>query len=243
MKAIIGVLLMLMLSSSLAFAAQFYASDFETDTIGEPPAGWEIGFEGNGEGAVIKDPLNAGNKVFAHTDLAFDQARHDVEGVIWTVGEEDWKNYIVEYDAYFPDDFYMGTLVRFQNDAAFYLFDRRVGGGPAAPTFDFWKNDGGWVNFASAGAFGAAPEEWYKFRLVVEDDNFQAFAKEMDDNTPFAEMEPILEGTDGAYETGKFALYGLIYVDNVVIGETEDDLTIAIEPAGKLATTWGDMKR
>jgi len=239
MRTIIVTLLMLMLSFSLAFAAQFYASDFESDTIGKEPKGWEIGFEGNGEATVIEDPLNAGNKVFAHSDLAEDQARHDVGGVIWTLGEEGWKDYIVEYDAYFPSDFYMGTLFRFQDSNTFYLFDRRMGG----PTFDFWKQQGGWVNFAAGAVFDAQPENWYRFRLVLEGENFQAYAKEMDDDTPFADMKPLLEGTDATYETGKFALYGLIYVDNVVIGETEGDLTIAVEPAGKLATTWGDMKR
>ena len=239
MRAIIVTLLMFMLLSSLAFAAQFYASDFESDTIGKPPAGWEIGFEGATEATVIKDPLNPGNKVFSHSDLAEDQSRHDVGGAIWVVGEEDWKNYIVEYDAYFPTDFYMGTLVRFQDGDAFYLFDRRIGG----PTFDFWRQQGGWTNFAAGAAFDAQPENWYRFRIIAEDDNFQAYAKEIDDDTPFADMDPLLEGTDATYETGKFGLYGLIYVDNVVIGETEGDLTIAVEPAGKLATTWGDMKR
>jgi hypothetical protein len=73
--------------------------------------------------------------------------------------------------------------------------------------------------------------------------NLGAYAKPIDDDTPFANMAPLQEGTEANFGTGKFGLYGLIYVDNVVIGETEDDLTIAVEPAGKLATTWGDMKR
>jgi hypothetical protein len=52
-----------------------------------------------------------------------------------------------------------------------------------------------------------------------------------------------MEGQDATFPAGKFGLYGLIYVDNVVIGETENDLTIAVEPAGKLATTWSAIKQ
>jgi len=52
-----------------------------------------------------------------------------------------------------------------------------------------------------------------------------------------------MTGTDGSFETGKFGLYGLIYVDNVVIGETPADLVIAVGSQGKLAATWGGIKR
>ena len=65
----------------------------------------------------------------------------------------------------------------------------------------------------------------------------------MDDNTQFSKMKPLISGQDAAYKKGKFGLYGLIYVDNVVIGEAETDMTIAVEPAGKLATTWSEIKK
>jgi len=42
---------------------------------------------------------------------------------------------------------------------------------------------------------------------------------------------------------GKVGLYGLIYIDNMVIGETEDDLVVApVEAKDKLAITWGALK-
>lgn len=228
-----------MLFSSLAFGRQFYASDFEKDTIGKAPQGWEIGFEGNGEATVIEDPVNNGNQVFAHTDLPQDQARHDVGGVIWVVGEEDWTDYIVEYDAYFPTDFYIGTLFRYQDDEAFYLFDRRQGG----PTFDFWmRKGGGWTNLAAGAAFAALPEDWFRFRLEIEGDTFRAYAKEADDNTPFTDIDPLLEGSDGSFASGKFGLYGLIYIDNIIIGEADEDMVFAVEPEEKLAITWGQIK-
>ncbi len=243
MRAIIAVLLMLMLLSSLAFAAQFYASDFESDTIGNEPAGWDIGFDGNGEATVIEDPLNSGNKVFAHSDLAHDQSRHDVGGNIWVVGDADWQDYVVEYDAYFPEDFYMGILFRFVDSNNFYLLDRRIGDAPEAPTFDIWKHESGWANLAAGAPFAAVPGVWYNFRVVVMGDTFTVFAKSKDVDVPFEAMEPLLTGVDGGFTSGKFGLYGLIYIDNIVIGDTVDDITTAVEPGGKLSITWGDIKK
>ena len=240
MKKAIPIMLLLTLFSSLAFGEQLYWSDFESEAIGDPPKGWELGFEGAGVGSVIKDPVNSGNQVFAHTDLADASARHDVGGNIWVVGNETWQDYIVEYDAYFPTDFYIGTLFRFIDDEQFYLFDRRQGG----PTFDFWKREAGvWTNIAAGAAFDAQPENWYRFRIVVEGDTFEAYAKEVGDDTPFETMDPLQTGSDGAFETGKFGLYGLIYIDNIVVGETEADLILAVESAGKIAVTWGDIKQ
>ena len=55
--------------------------------------------------------------------------------------------------------------------------------------------------------------------------------------------DPLFEGVNGVLETGPFALYGLIYIDNLVIGETEDDLTLDVDSRGKLAVSWGELKR
>ena len=239
MKKICTIFALLFLLVPLAFGKQFYASDFERDTIGKFPQGWEIGFKGKGSPQVIQDPLNKSNKVFAHTDLGQDQARHDVGGNIAVVGEEGMTDYMVDYDIYFPTDFYMGIVFRFTDGESFYLLDRRQG----APTFDFWKRGGGaWTNFLSGVPYPAKPEEWFSFRIVIKGDTFDAYAKEKDDDTPFAEMKPLMTGKDASYKTGKFGLYGLVYVDNVIVGETEKDMFISVESSGKLTSTWGSIK-
>ncbi|MBD3182552.1 hypothetical protein GF312_09690 [Candidatus Poribacteria bacterium] len=244
MKKLILAMTMFMLFSTLAFGATLYVSDFESDALDAAPEGWELGFVGSGEGKVIVDPLDAGNKIFAHTDLPEDQARHDVGGNIWTVGEDDWQDYVVEYDVYFPADFYIGVLFRFMDENSFYLMDRRIGGAPEEPTFDFWKQmDGEWTNLFAGAAFGAAPEAWYRFRLVVQGNTFTAYAKPKDDSTPFDEMNPLMEATDDSFTAGKFGLYGLIYIDNIAIGETVEDVVTAVEPVDKLGVTWGEIKK
>ena len=53
----------------------------------------------------------------------------------------------------------------------------------------------------------------------------------------------MLEGTNPTLENGKFALYGLIYIDNLIVGETEDDMTLAVDSRGKLTTSWAELKR
>lgn len=240
MNKICIVIAIVLIFTPLAFGKQFYGSDFEKDTIGKSPQGWELGFKGAGKGEVIEDPLNAKNKVFAHSDLADAQARHDVGGNIWVVGDANMQDCIVDYDIYFPTDYYMGVIFRFTAENDFYLLDRRQGG----PTFDFWKRTGAaWTNFLAGIAFPAKPEQWFSFRLVIKGDTFEAYAKEKADNTPFAKMDPLMTGKDATYKAGKFGLYGLVYVDNVIIGETEKDMVLAVESAGKLTATWGSIKR
>jgi len=168
------VVLFVFLLPVLVFAKQFYASDFEKDTLGKAPQDWELGFEGAGAGKVIEDPLNSRNKVFAHSDLAKDKARHDVGGSIWVVGDDKWQDYIVEYDAYFPDEYYMGSVFRFTGPEAFYLFDRRSAG--ELGNYDFWRRQGGWTRFGN-GRFETEPGQWYRFRLVLKGDTFEAYGK------------------------------------------------------------------
>ena len=237
---ITSLLILILLFSPLAFSKQFYASDFEGETIGKSPKGWELGFKGNGNGEVIEDPVDPKNKIFAHSDLPMNQARHDVGGNIWVIGDASWKDYIVEYDAYFPEDFYIGILFRFVNENEFYLFDRRSAG--EAGNFDFWKRGGGNWTRLGTGIFDAQPQKWYRFRIVLAGDSFEAYSKSRDDKTSFNNMQPILTGKDATYKEGKFGLYGLIYIDNIAIGETDKDLFIAVESYNKLPAVWGNIK-
>ena len=83
---------------------------------------------------------------------------------------------------------------------------------------------------------------WYRCRIEVVGDDLIFKIKERDDETPFAEIKPLLEATDGNFDSGGIANGGIAYVDNVVVGETEGDFTFAVQASGKLASTWGEMK-
>lgn len=224
-----------------ASAKLLYKNNFEGDAVGALASGWEKAFAGTSAAKVIVDPTNASNKCFSSSDLAHDKSRHDVGGSIHAVGSADWTDYVVDYDALFPADFYIGTLFRYQNDKAFYLLDRRAAG--EAGNFDFWHHDAGkWNAVQRAGKFATTANKWYRFRLVVKGENFDAYAAEKSDATAFSEMKPILSGKNAALKNGRFALYGLIYIDNLVIGETAADVSTPVEPEGKTAATWGELK-
>ena len=44
MNKICIVIAIVLIFTPLAFGKQFYGSDFEKDTIGKAPQGWELGF-------------------------------------------------------------------------------------------------------------------------------------------------------------------------------------------------------
>jgi hypothetical protein len=238
---IVGVLAFGLAMVQPVSAKLLYKNNFDGEALGALASGWEKAFAGTTAAKVIVDPANASNKCFSSSDLAMDKSRHDVGGSIHAVGSADWTDYVVDYDAYFPADFYMGTLFRYQNDKAFYLFDRRAGG--EAGNFDLWYHKGGsWTGIQRAGKFTTAANKWYRFRLVIKGANFEAYAAEKSDATAFTAMKPIVAGTNADLKTGRFALYGLIYIDNLVIGETVADVTTPVEPAGKTAALWAELK-
>ena len=108
-------------SAGSAHANLLYENNFEGEALGSVPAGWDRAWDGATQASVIADPVAAGNQVFASSDLAHDASRHDVGGSIFAVGDASWTDYVVQYDALYPADFYIGTLFRYQDDTNFYL--------------------------------------------------------------------------------------------------------------------------
>lgn len=220
-------------------AALFFHDDFEQDSIGKEPKKWDIGFAGKTKAEVVADPKDAKNKVLMTSDKASDASRHDGPGgSIYVVGDADWDDYVAEWDMMFPDDFYMGVVFRFQDGEAFYLSDRRKGGS----SYQFYKRqNGGWPLIGN-GNVQNAPNVWYRAQLTLDGDKFTFKLKERDDGTPFTDVPAATEATDGDYKTGKFGNYGLVYIDNLFIGDGVDDLVLPVEPQDKLSTTWGTIK-
>jgi hypothetical protein len=226
--------------ASYSHAELLYVNDFESEALGSVPSGWQKVWDGATTASVIADPVAGGNQVLASSDLAHDASRHDVGGSIYGVGDATWTDYVVQYDALYPTDFYIGTLFRYQDDTNFYLLDRRSAG--ELGTFTFYHHDGGW-NALDSGTFDTEPMEWYRFRLSVQGDTFEVRAGLAADDPDLSNTDPFATGTDAALANGVFALYGLIYIDNVIIGETGVDISAAVEPHGKLATTWASLRR
>ena len=229
---------MLCLSIAIqASAVLLFHDDFEKDKIGSEPSKWEIGFDGKTTAKVVTDPKKASNKVLLTADNPSNDSRHDVGGSIYVVGDLAWGDYVAEWDMMFPDDFYMGVVFRFQDGEKFYLSDRRQGG----RDYHFYKRQGGWA-LVQAGLVENDPEVWYRAQLILEGDSFTFKLKERKDNTPFDKIDPATEGEDSTFKTGQFGNYGLVYIDNLFIGDAVEDLVLPVEPQDKLSMTWGEIK-
>ncbi len=217
------------------YSAQIFADDFEQDAVGQLPKKWVEALPGTGDPGVVEDPVRPGNKVFSTP-----KDRHDVGGAIFTAGDEySIKDYMVQWEMLFPTDYYMGIVFRFSGPESFYLLDRRQ----ADKFMQFWRQDGGWTAIANSAVVDVGIEKWFAFQLDVHGDTFSAKMKAADDQTPFSELEPIVEGQDGNFEEGVFGNYGYSLIDNVIIGESESDLILAVSPQNKLATTWAEIKK
>ena len=214
-----------------------FHDDFEKDTVGNEPKNWEIGFDGETQAEVIADPTDTSNKILATSNKPSNASRHDVGGSIYVVGEDSLSDYVAEWDMMFPDDFYMGIVFRFQDGEKFYLCDRRQGG----RDYHFYKRQGGWA-LVQAGAAENKPEVWYRAQLTLAGDKFTFKLKERKDKTGFDNIDPATEGQDGNFKTGKFGNYGLVYIDNLFIGDSVEDFVLPVEPQDKLSTTWGSIK-
>jgi len=219
-------------------AELLFHDDFEKDAIDQEPKNWEIGFAGNTKAIVVADPKDAGNKVLRTSNKASNASRHDGPGgSIYVCGDDDWDDYVAEWDMMFPDDFYMGVVFRFKDGEQFYLSDRRQGG----VIYRFYKRKNGWPLIGD-GSVENKPQVWYRAQLILDGDSFTFKLKERDDDTLFHNVDVATEAKDADYKTGKFGNYGLVFIDNLFIGNTVDDLVLPVEPQNKLSTTWGSIK-
>ena len=216
-----------------ALGEQLFKDDFEQDAIGAEPSKWEVG-QGDSVAKVIEDPTDSDNKIFKTTGRlnGGDAGRH------YIIGDESWKDYIAEWDWMFLQDGYYGIAFRFQERDNYYLVDRRLGG---IDIQLYSRKNAGW-GLMMGGQYPNDIDVWYRCRLEIMGESFIFKIKERDDSTPFSEIEPLLEANDAEFDSGGIANAGVTYIDNIVVGETEDDLTAAVQARDKLSITWGEIK-
>jgi hypothetical protein len=89
------------------------------------------------------------------------------------------------------------------------------------------------------------PEVWYRARFILNGDNFQVFVveKDMEAQGVWTQLgdwndDTFAEGATGFRSSGGEAMQ----FDNVIVGDTLADVTTPVEPRGKLATVWGEIK-
>ena len=135
---------------------------------------------------------------------------------------------------------YPGTAFRI-TDSDYYHFSPREDN----LNIGFWYFNGGWNQIGALVQYDFGLNIWNRFQVTADGSNLSIKIKRRDDPTPFADIDPLIEGTDSNLEKGPMAVSGSntdAWVDNFIVGETEADLTFPVEPAGKLTKTWGAIK-
>ena len=226
---------------SVVNARQLFWDDFEAEQLGAEPRKWVNLKAGAGAGGeIIEDPDNPGNKVFSMPDR-FVATKRD-NGEFYVIGDKTWTDYMAEWD-WMPADGYHGVNFRFQNEEEYYLIDKRGVEG----VVEIYKRspDPMWTKFGT-GPWIWELGKWYRVHLEVRGDTFVFKWKELEDDTPFGQIDIAaagVEAQDGDYKNGGMSNGGLGLIDNIVVGETEDDLAFAVTSRGKLPAIWGDLKR
>lgn len=240
------VISLILACSTLSIGAILFRDDFESDSVGEPPANWEhlgppAGYAGGGMSVVEEDPLDPSNKVFHLIPIGFDNNSHD----IWAIhaGDESWVDYVWEFDWLFPEDTYCPVAFRILSKDEFCQLSRRPGG---TEMHIYVYSAQQWNSFAIY-EFPNEELEWYRVRVSLTDNEIEFRIKERDDGTPFEGMdEPVLREkqaiSDPFPHGGIGAQEGYTgMIDNVVVGETAADI-LSVQPMGKAATCWGMLK-
>ncbi len=220
------VLFCLVLRGSVP-AEILFEDDFEAETLGEEPSRWEYDPDTviavKDIAQIIKDPVE-GDKCMSHYGD-------------YLVGDETWSDYIVEWD-WMREDLTRNESVsfRYQDGFNFYHLSPRRGG----EIIILYRYDGSYTSIAEV-AWQHEAGTWYRFQIVANGDNLSVKIKEKGDETPFDDIEPILEATDATYESGKFGtgFYGPI--DDVLITDLEG--AAVVRSSHSLAATWGLIKR
>ena len=215
-----------------------FVDDFERDTIGEEPSNWEQIFfaQSNSIITIDKDPQDAQNLVARTTGVGIYLPK--------VAGREDWKDYIWDFDWMWENDSFVGTVYRFEDSGAFFHGSRRTGG----VNVEIYTNTAGAWTLIAGGQYPNENNVWYSHRLIIEGDKHEIYLKERDDDTPFEELEPIVEAADDMFESGPVGMLGITdgvsYFDNMVVAETVQDIEKfkAVDHVGKLTITWGSVK-
>lgn len=221
-----------------ASGAILFVDDFEKDNVGDEPSNWEhLDFAGGDSVITIaEDPGDPQGKVAMTTGIGL--------YIPVAAGRDNWSDYIWEFDWMWENDNFVGTVYRVEGAEAHYHGSRRTG---AVEIHIYTRNGGNWANIA----IGQYPNEngvWYSHRLVIMGDKHEIYLKERDDETPFEDLNPVVEANDDSFKKGPVGMMGITsgvsYFDNMVVVETLDDLSKmqAVDHIGKLTVTWGQMK-
>jgi hypothetical protein len=216
--------LVMLLQSTLGWALYF---DFEDDAQLKQ---WEI----QGTWKIEKDK-NSGSKALAGEGAG---------EVIALVGEVNWADYTVEFEASGQTD---EIAVAFRAQDANNFLSFMVA--PSLNLSEWFQKLGGQFdeNIAAKGdKLGIATQEWHKYKLVVEGNKASIFA---DDKEAIKALQ--LDKLPDVFKNGRIgfrqwadsAHYDNVLITGPGIPRTPGEPGAAVNHAAKLATTWASLKK
>jgi len=223
----VALVLALCLSfAQIAFGGILFQDDFEGEQMGQEPSKWE--YDPGGEVAdiaqIMEDPVEG------------DKCLGNFGGYV-VENSKEWTDYVVEFDWMFSEAGRNESMAfRYQDASNFYQLSKRGDD----QSINIYMYNGAW-NQVGTGMFPVGANIWYRTQLSVEGPNFTVKMKAKTDETPFPDIDPVLEAEDNTFDSGGFstAYYGPI--DDVIIADSEADI-LAVDPKCKTATTWGSLK-
>jgi hypothetical protein len=226
-----SMILVFILSITVGFPAlsgTIFQDDFESDKVGDPPSKWggcPEDFE------IFEDPLEPGNLVmgiiFQNVDC----------GVVADM--DNLSQYVAEWDWMWQEAQWHSMTIHQEQPGENYHLSRNPDNG----AWEMWvRTAGQWPGPFVTNVQPTELNIWHRCQLSVNEAHIVFKIKERDDPTPFDELEPTLEmnGEDERFKKGKFGVNEnpSSFLDNVVIYVGQ----IAVKQAGKLTTSWGEVK-
>jgi len=168
-------------------------------------------------------------------------SRPDAASALLMFGEEEWRNYSIEFDA--------RMLERLSANWHAIALDLRVSDvnhAKASCNSVYFSANGQTIIWLYLGnrevgrlagkGFAFQSDRWYRIKGVADEDNFQFYI----------DGELMVSLSDSRFPAGRVALDvngSTVQFDNVVItGDDVPDNTAAVSASGKLATTWGKLR-
>ena len=234
----LAVIAVLLVFASVASGALLFSDDFERDAVGKEPNNFEMYDHPQNSGSfkmeIEEDPEGESGNVL-----------HTFGYALWipkAASRDDWSDFIWEWDWMWANTGeYPGTAFRI-TDTDYYHFSPREDN----VNIGFWYYDGGWNQIGALVQYDFQTNIWNRYQVTSNGNTFAIKIKRRDNPTPFADIAPLIEATDDNLQQGPLSACGTntdAWVDNLIVGETEGDLKFPVEPMGRLARTWGAIKK
>jgi hypothetical protein len=153
------------------------------------------------------------------------------------VGNEDWTDYTIDCKIMITGGSYTGVPFRAISDQEYYVFYMNAN----ENVIELWQHVGpgdtdrvSKFKHAPQGGVTITQNEWYNFRLVINDKSGEFYVnEELQDSVDNLEYD---HGKVGAWAWSTAVLFDDFSVSGPGVPEAP------VQPMGKMALTWGDAK-